>query len=127
MAEPHVISQLKDKRRRLHGQLLDTQKQYLKLKADLAAVDHTLKVMGYQDRPCDLPPIKPIKNMFANKEIVRLVADIISERPDLPTDTLIAIEIISRKNWDSHDTALHTYVKGNVKRVRLKYLSDLLA
>lgn len=51
MGEPHVISRLKNKHQRSQGQLIDLKKQEYQLKADIAAIDHTLKVFGFNDKP----------------------------------------------------------------------------
>lgn len=116
----NIISQLTNKRRRLHGELLECQKAMLKLKSDIAALDHTLMVMDYEGIPSDLKPIKTLNHLFAKRELPKLIAIIHRERPDLPTDTLIAAEIISRKGWDKSDTALLDNVRKKVLASRHK-------
>jgi len=119
-----TISGLANKRRRLHGELLDIQKVMLKLKSDILALDAALLVMGYNGIPSDLKPIKPCKAMFANRELKKLVAAILRERPDLPTDKLIAIEIISRKGWAEHDLELIADIASKVRVMRRKNFQD---
>lgn len=108
----------------MHGEFLDAQKVMLKLKADMLALDHALIVMGYNGIPSDLKPIKPSKAMFANRELKKLVAAILRERPDLPTDKLIAIEIISRKGWAEHDLELIADITSKVRVTRRKNFQD---
>jgi len=95
----------------------------LKLKADIAALDHSLIVMGYEGIPSDLKPIKPLAPLFEHKELRNLIAAILRERPDLPTDTLIAAEIISRKGWAEHDVELLNDIRKRVLACRRESFS----
>lgn len=122
----NTISQLSDKRRRLHGELLSVQKDMLKLRADISALDHTLLVMGYQSIPSDLKPIRPVSALFGRNELSKLIAKIRRERPDLPTNKLIAIEIIERKGWDNHDAKLLDSVSRKVDYCKRKNFKELI-
>ena len=97
----------------------------LKLKADIAALDHSLVVMGYEGIPSDLKPIKTINALFKPKELSKLIAIVMRERPDLPTNTLIATEIISRKGWAIHDAALLDDVRKKVLASRRKMFGEI--
>ena len=95
----------------------------LKLRGDITALDHSLIVMGYEGVPSDLKPIKTLAPLFEHKELRNLIAAIMRERPDLPTDTLIAAEIISRKGWVEHDAELLNDIRKRVLVCKRKSFS----
>ncbi len=54
MAEPHVLSALKEKRARLAGELKTTELRVAALKADLTSVDNCLRIFGSDVEPEDI-------------------------------------------------------------------------
>ena len=105
MAEPHVISALKQKRRDLSGELIELDKRRQRLRRQIAAVDDSLVVFGYTGNPENLFPRRRYNRMFKRGEVKRTVATILRTADVPPTDREIALQIIRDKGWneDSED------------------------
>jgi hypothetical protein len=56
MAEPHVISALRDKRAELDGELRQTEKRIIQLRADLENIDGALRVFDPSLAPRTIRP-----------------------------------------------------------------------
>jgi hypothetical protein len=56
MAEPHVISALRSKRAELDGELRQTEKRVIQLRADLEASDGAIRVFDPSLAPQTIPP-----------------------------------------------------------------------
>lgn len=85
MADPIVISSLKAKRAELDGELMQTEKRAIQLRADLDAIDRALKVF---DPDIELRAIRPVvrraaPRFFARGQFSRAALDTLrrAERP----------------------------------------------
>jgi len=118
MPQKHILTQLKDKRSRLNRKLLDVQGIEREIKADIAALDHTLKVFGYNGNPARIPTRRRYKRIFAHKELPRLIMAIQRDNPTRVRNAEIAREVILRKDWSPYDPELLADVTRRVKDVR---------
>jgi hypothetical protein len=85
MADPHVISALKDKRAELSGELIAAEKRILQLRDDISSLDRTIRVFDPTAEPHTIRPIlrrkKPM--LIPRGQCSRAVLDILrhAERP----------------------------------------------
>src|ERR1700724_3890733 len=68
MADPHVISALREKRAELSGELIAAEKRILQLRDDIASLDRTIRVFDPTSEPHKIRPILRRKNRCRNAE-----------------------------------------------------------
>ena len=118
MADPHVISGLVKVRARLGGDLRRIEKQRRELKAKLASVDETLKLIGFQDDPAQIAPRASYTRLFKRGELFRLVADALRTATGPISNREIAAIVVQKRGWDARDPELASRIAESIKPVR---------
>jgi len=97
MKNEHVISGLVRKRSEIAGQYQAALKAAEVVKADLAAIDRALELVGYQSNPKDIPTRGKYKMLFGRGECKKLILDVLRNAP--ATDEEVVEHIIQAKSW----------------------------
>ncbi len=122
MAERYAITALKAKRAELAGELDELERERIALKSKLVHIDQTLKLMGFNGNPAEIPRKRSYRREFKRGELQRMVFEIINTASVPPTNAEIAAEVIRRNGWDIHDEDLRSSMTGKVKTVRRRRL-----
>jgi hypothetical protein len=118
MSDTFVLSGLIRKRAEISGQIEGARRFIADATAQLAALDQTLILFGY-DLPQEIQPIIKIPvNLFGSNELKRLLLDIQRDCPELISNRLVAMEVIRRKEWDTSNAALVVSIIARVKGAR---------
>ena len=119
MAQPHVISALVKKRAELAGELAAHDRKRQAIMDRLAHVDSTLAIFEYGGDPRAIKPrCKITPRMFKRGHLRRMIADIGRQIPELKTNRLIAMVVISHMGWDKESAVLIAQVRDKVRDVR---------
>jgi hypothetical protein len=117
MADAIVISSLKAKRAELDGELMETEKRAIRIRADLEAIDRALKVFDPDIRLSAIRPVvrRAAPKFFAHGQFARAAMDVL-RRAEGP---LTYREIAERMNVEHKLNAggLHL-MRDLVKKVR---------
>lgn len=99
MAEPHVVSALIDKYRRVAGELASLGRVAQALRSDLAHLEAAIRIFKSDCDPSELPPILPRRPnvVFGHGELARMAYDILRDAPDPMTSREIVAIAMERK------------------------------
>lgn len=100
MAEPHVISALKEKRSATAGQIAQLQREIDRLTADLFHIDSVLKLYGLE--PADIPTkgrVAKRSAYFGRNEITRRCYDMLREKGSIRADD-VTVRAMREKGLD---------------------------
>ena len=117
MADPHVISALRQKRAELSGELIAAEKRILQLRDDIASLDRTIRMFDPTAEPHTIRPILRRKKptLIPRGQCSRAVLDIL-RRADAPmTAREIAVHLAERYQMDASNTDA---MKALVSKVR---------
>lgn len=123
MAETHVISGLKRKRAVISGELLKAEKRCEAMRLHLAALDTTLRLMGYDGDPEDIKPVQRKRRLFRRGELQRVIMDAqrIADGPVMDAD--LVERVFAMKGWDASKVDLRRTVTERVKAVRKRLIN----
>jgi hypothetical protein len=114
MADPHIISALREKRALVAG-LIEKLEQH---RADLTHIDGVLRLFQPDRDPTEIKPKRAYvrrTRYFARNELSRLVMDVLRGADgDLRTTDKIAGQVIETKGFDAADVALHASIRDQV-------------
>jgi hypothetical protein len=131
MAEPHVLSALKQKRARLAGEIAHAREVMARRTEQLAAVDTVLRLFAPDCDPDMIPPIKPASHglFFRYRELGRICVDVMRDaRRPVRLDRIVAVAIeVKGLAADTHlrkhvtdcarATLMRMALKGRVRRI----------
>jgi hypothetical protein len=140
MADPHVISALKDKRAELSGELIAAEKRIVELRADISSLDRTIRVFDPTAEPHTIRPIlrrkKPtliprgqcsraVLDMLRHAEIpmtAREIAAQLAARYQMETSNIDAMKALVAKvrNTLARQKALVSEQRGDAKAWRME-------
>ena len=106
MADPHVISALREKRALVSGLIEKLERKLEQQRADLTHIDGVLRLFQPDRDPGDIKPKRTYARRpryFARNELSRLVMDILRATDGLKTTDEIAAQVIEAKVFDSAD------------------------
>jgi hypothetical protein len=106
MAEPHVVSALKDKRAEVSGAIADLERRIGQHRADLMHIDATLRLFAPEIDPGGIAPRKPVTRSayFADGELARRCMNALRMAGGSPISAeQIAIQIMIAKGLDPED------------------------
>src|ERR1700758_4467991 len=110
MADPHVISALREKRALVAGLIEKLERKLEQHRADLTHIDGVLRLFQPERDPGDIKPKRTYARRtryFARNELSRLVMDALRAADGEPVATeAIAGRIITAKSFDAADAAL---------------------
>ena len=118
MAEAHVIPALKRKRARIAGELAQSEKRCEAMRLHLAALDHSLRLFGYDGDPADIKPVKRRKLLFRRGELPRAIMGILRTANGHMADADLVERVMAMKALDVENVDLRRTITERVKAVR---------
>jgi hypothetical protein len=117
MADPHVISALKEKRAELSGELIAAEKRILQLRYDISSLDRTIRLFDPTAEPHTIRPILRRKKptLIPRGQCSRAVLDMLRNAEAPMTAREIAAQLALRYQMDSGNTDT---IKALVAKVR---------
>ena len=115
MADPHVISALRQKRAELSGELIAAEKRILQLRDDIASLDRTIRMFDPTAEPHAIRPILRRKKptLIPRGQCSRAVLDMLRYADSPMTAREIATQLAARYQIDT--TALVSELRGDAK------------
>jgi hypothetical protein len=114
MADPHIISALREKRATVAGLIEKLVRKLSQQRANLTHIDGVLRLFQPDRDPEDIKPKQTYARRtryFARNELPRLILDVLREADaPLSTDDL-AVRIIEAKGFDGADAVLHEAIR----------------
>jgi hypothetical protein len=103
MADPHVISALRNKRAELSGELIAAEKRILQLRDDVASLDRTIRVFDPTAEPHTIRPILRRKKptLIPRGQCSRAVLDMLRHADCAMTAREIAAKLAARYQMDA--------------------------
>ncbi len=105
MAEPHVVSALREKQSEVSGLIADLERRIAQQRADSVHVDAVLRLYAPDLEPSSMA-VKAVRRdhgWFKRGELSRLVLDVLRITPAPMTLKAIAIEVMARRQLDPVD------------------------
>jgi hypothetical protein len=127
MAEPHVISALRDKRAELDGELRQAEKRIVQLRADLESIDGALRVFDPSLAPQTIRPKlkrKPPAH-FRHGQFSRAVLDTLRRANEPMTARDIATKIASDYRIEVSATAIMNRFVAKVRQALASHRASL--
>src|SRR6478672_10544190 len=109
MADPHVISALREKRALVAGLIERLERKLEQHRADLTHIDGVLRLFQPDRDPGEIKPKQPYARRtryFARNELARLCMDALRAADGLIATDEIAGRVIEAKGFDAADTVL---------------------
>lgn len=105
MAEPHVVSALRDKRAEISGVIEDMERRIAQHRADLVHVDAVLRLYAPDLEPESIAPkaVRKRNDWFRPGELSRMVLDILRIAPEPLSTRDIAGQVMQRRCLDAGD------------------------
>jgi hypothetical protein len=119
MADPHVISALREKRAELSGELIAAEKRIVELRADIDSLDRTIRVFDPTAEPHTIRPILRRKKptLIPRGQCSRAILDMLRHAEVPMTAREIAAQLAARYQMDASN-ALVAKVRNTVARQR---------
>jgi hypothetical protein len=118
MADPHVISALREKRALVAGLIEKLERKLEQHRADLTHIDGVLRLFQPNRDPGEIKPKRTYARRtryFARNELSRLTMDALRAADGtLTTTDDIVGRVIEAKGFDGADTALRGYTRSGV-------------
>ena len=110
----HTINGLLTKRTHVLEALKTAKAELETVETDLAAIDRTLKLVGFSDDPDTIMPSRKNRRLFKKGETLSGALDILQNTNRALTSREISIELISKRDLDPEDSELLKQVTGRV-------------
>jgi hypothetical protein len=103
MAEPHVISALREKRAELSGELIAAEKRIVQLRADIGSLDAAIRVFDPTLEPDNIRPILRRKKptVIPRGQCSRAILDMLRAANGPMTPREIAAQLAARYQMDA--------------------------
>lgn len=121
MSESHAISALRRKRAELSGELVELETRRRALSTKISHVDETLKLMGFEGNPNDIPARRKRGWIFKRGQLQRIVFSVLRDAEGPIQNREIAAQVIYSMGWDTQDEELEALIAGKVKDVRKRF------
>jgi hypothetical protein len=117
MADPHVISALREKRAELSGELIAAERRILQLRDDISSLDRTIRVFDPTAEPHTIRPILRRKKptLISRGQCSRAVLDMLRHADNPMTAREIAAQLAERYQIDASNMGA---TKALVAKVR---------
>src|ERR1700730_13526386 len=122
MADPHVISALREKRAELSGELIAAEKRIIQLRADIGSLDAAIRIFDPTLEPHKIRPILRRKKptLIPRGQCSRAILDMLRAADDPMTAREIATQLAVRYQMDASNVdamnALVAKVRNTVAR-----------
>jgi hypothetical protein len=119
MADPHVISALREKRALVAGLIEKLERKLEQHRADLTHIDGVLRLFQPDRDPDEIKPKRTYRRTryFARNELARLCMDVLRDARGLITTDEIAAQVIAAKGFEVADTTLRAAVRDQLLTV----------
>ena len=120
MADPHVISALREKRALVAGLIKKFERKLEQHRADLTHIDGVLRLFQPDRDPDAINPKRTHAKRtryFARNELVRLCMDALRDAPGLITTDDIAAQVIAAKGFEAADSTLRGAIRDQLLTV----------
>ena len=114
MGDTFSISALKRKRAVISGKLLKAEKRCEAMRLHLVALDHSLRLFGYDCDPADIKPVKPKRLLFRRGELQRAIMGILRINGPV-TDAELVERVFATKGWDASNVDLRRTMRWSRK------------
>ena len=118
MGEPHVISALKRKRAVISGELAKSEKRCEAMRLHLAALDTSLRLMGYEGDPAAIKPVQRRRRLFRRGELQRAILDVLRTADGPMSDETLVDMVMAMKALDGGNVDLRRTIVERVKATR---------
>jgi hypothetical protein len=117
MADPHVISALRNKRAELSGELIAAEKRILQLRDDVANLDRTIRAFDPTAEPHTIQPIlrRRKSTLIPRGQCSRAVLDMLRHADDPMTAREIATQLAARYRLNTYDTDAMNALIGKLR------------
>lgn len=122
MAEPQIVTTLRNKREQIEQAITLYEKKLAQARADLAHVNATLRMFESPDARTEFPVYVDTLRLFKRGEIVTICKKALAEEGPLDTREL-ALRVIRAKGLDEGDRVLRTSITYRIvqaMRLQLK-------
>lgn len=128
MAEPHVVSALRDKRAEISGVIDDMERRIARRRADLVHVDAVLRLYAPELEPNSIAPktVRRGNGWFGPGELSRMVLDVLRIAPVPMTLKAITAEVTMRRRLDVTDERTARLVGKLVHNAITRQASELV-
>jgi len=111
MADPHVVSALREKRAKLAGCIAQFERQLNQRRADLTHIDGVLRLFAPESDPETIRPKRTYRrtHYFARNELSRLCREALRDGRILSTDEIVGC-VIDAKGFDGADASLRAAI-----------------
>src|SRR5437660_2195302 len=119
MADPHVISALREKRAIVARLIKKLERKLEQQRADLTHIDGVLRLFQPDRDPGEIKPKRSYRRTryFARNELARLCMDVLREASGLITTDEIAAQVIAAKGFETADTSLRAAIRDQLLTV----------
>src|SRR2546423_12004202 len=117
MADPHVISALREKRALVSGLIEKLERKLEQHRADLTHIDGVLRLFQPDRDPESIKPKRTYARRtryFARNELARLCMDALRDAPSLITTDEIAARVIVAKGFEAADSTLRAPIRDQL-------------
>jgi hypothetical protein len=103
MADPHVISALREKRAELLGELIAAEKRIVQLRADIGSLDGAIRVFDPTAEPDKIRPIlrRKKQTLIPRGQCSRAILDMLRQAGGAMTAREIAAQLAARYQMDA--------------------------
>ena len=103
MADPHVVSALRQERAELAGELIAAEKRILQLREDISCLDRTIRVFDPTAEPHTIRPILRRKKptLIPRGQCGRTILDMLRRADSPMTAREIAAQLVARYQMDA--------------------------
>ncbi len=128
MAEPHVVSALRDKRAEISGVIEDMERWIAQHRADLVHVDAVLRLYVPDLGPESIAPkvVRKRNDWFRAGELSRMVLDILRIAPVPLTTRDISGQVMERRGLDAGDNRTVKLVMKLVNNAVTRHAAELV-
>ena len=88
------------------------------MRLHLVALDHSLRLFGYEGDPAEIRPVQRRRRLFRRGELQRIILDVLRTADGLVADAEIVDRVFAMKAWDAENVDLRRTVIERVKAVR---------
>ena len=120
MADPHIISALREKRAIVSGLIEKLERKLEQHRADLTHIDGVLRLFQPDRDPGEIKPRRTYAKRtryFARNELARLCMDTLRDTRKLITTDEITAQVIAAKGFETADATLRVAIRDQLLTV----------
>ncbi|MGO8739384.1 hypothetical protein [Rhodoblastus sp.] len=117
MADPHVISALRDKQRAIQGAIISYERALDEARRDLANVNAVLAMYGRETDPEGWQAHMSVAKVFARGEVFAICKKALDDAPDGLDTRQLAVILLQAKGLDENDRIMRRNVAYNIVQI----------